>query len=128
MVHAFQYCSNGWVPAIEGALVAIQILGHSSVRQARLAADDCIHNLVAHSACVCREFDEDTERQAVHLGLQATDIMRQTGWQHWDYPVWEIDAGATLGRLTVHGTAFVDVKTQVSNVHAEPHMPIGEEF
>src|SRR5215475_11275545 len=124
MFHALQHCPNGRVPAIEGAWIAIQILGHPGVCQARLAADDRIHNLVAHGACVCREFDEDTKRQAVHLGLQATDVVRQTGWQHWDHPVWKIDASAALGRLTVYETAFVDVKTHVSNVHAEPPMPI----
>src|SRR5712692_9659440 len=106
MVHTLQYRTKGRVPAIEGTRIAIQILGYPGVRQTRLAADDRVYNLVAQGACVRREFDEDTEGQAVHLGLQATDVVRQTAWQHRDHPVWKIDAGATLSRLTVHGTAF----------------------
>ena len=75
MVHALQHRTDGRVPAIEGTWITVQILGHPGVRQARLAADDRVHNLVAHGASVRREFDEDTERQAVHLGLQATDVV-----------------------------------------------------
>src|SRR5262245_23482880 len=110
MVHALQHRTNSRIPAIEGTWVTVQILGYPGIRQARLAADDRVHDLVAHGTCVRREFDEDAECQAVHLRLQATDIVRQTGWQHRDHSIWKIDTGATLGRLTIHGTAFVYIK------------------
>ena len=74
MVHALQHRTNGRIPAIEGTRVTVQILGHPGVRQARLAADDRVHDLVAHGACV-REFNEDAECQAVYLRLQATDVV-----------------------------------------------------
>src|SRR5215470_16520458 len=124
MVHVLQHHTNGRIPAIEGTWVTVQILGYPAVRQARLTTDDRVYDLVAHGACVRREFDEDAERQAVHLRLQATDIVRQMGWQNRDQPIWKIDTGAALGRLTIHGTVFVDIKAHISNVHTEPHMPI----
>jgi hypothetical protein len=99
----------------------------TGVRQARLAADDRIHHLVAHSACVCREFDKTLSVRRSTSGCKATDIVRQTGWQHWDHLVWEIDAGAALGRLTVHETAFVR-KNSRQQCARRPHMPIGEKF
>src|SRR2546429_2806459 len=101
VVHARQHRTNGWIPTIQGPWIAIQILSYACVGQARLATDDRVHDFIAYRPSVRREFDENTQRQAVYCGLQATDIVRQTGRQHGDHPVWQVDTRAALRRLAV---------------------------
>src|SRR5438445_47765 len=106
----------GWRRPVSGK--AYPKVRTKALNCASLAVDNRVHDVVAHGVAGSRQFGTNAESQTVHLGLQATDLVGQTGRQHRNYPVREIDAGATLRCLTVDWAAFTDVKAHIGDVHA----------
>ena len=93
---------------------------HRVVGQARLGADDGRINLVAVDAALSIQVEVDRHGEAVLVGTQRAQVVREPLGQHRDHAIGQIGAGRPVARVEIDGAPPRHVGGHVRDMDPEP--------